>query len=88
MPAIRDHQRFQSGGLSDGQYIEALEEFVPIISQFCTRLVGSAPRAVQQCGTARHRGAVAHVVVAQRRGDLLLPGKILVAHAGCRRRAQ
>ena len=63
------------------QYIKAFEEFVPGVAQFCTRFVGFAPGAVQQCGPPRHCGAVAIVVVGKRRRDLLLPGKILVAQA-------
>ena len=61
---------------------------MPSVSQSCTRLVGIAPGAVQQCRTARHRSAVAHVVIGKRRGDFLLPGEILLAHTGRRRRTQ
>ena len=63
------------------QHIEALEEFLPSVPQFCPRLVGTAPGTVQQCRAARHRSAVAHVIIGKRRSDLLLPGEILVAHA-------
>ena len=46
-----------------------------------TRFVGVVPGPVQQRRAARHRGAVAHIVLSERRSDLLLAGEIVVAHA-------